>query len=141
MNNKKIPERAFNEIKKLVPLSCVDAILVRNTEFLLVKRQISPYKNKWCLPGGIIKRGQTIIQRLNQVGKEELGVKFRIIKPLGFYEKIYAKRHDITHCFIVEAKGNGIFLNFQASDARFFKKIPKNVASFHAKMLRDAGFK
>ncbi len=138
--NKKIPEELFQKIKKNVPLSCVDLILVKNDKFLLVKRTIPPYKNKWCLPGGIIKRNQKIIQRLKQVGREELGLNIEIVKPLGFYEKIYSDRHDISHCYVVTSFEDNIQLDFQANDLKFFGKIPNNVAKFHALMLRDAGF-
>ena len=84
---KNIPENLFKKIKENVPLSCVDFILIKNNEFFLVKRDIPPYKGKWCLPGGIIKRSQKIDDRLKQVGREELGIKIRVVKPLGFYEK------------------------------------------------------
>lgn len=141
MTLKQIPKPIFNQIRKHVPLSCVDAILVKGDSFFLVRRNIPPFKNKWCLPGGIIKRGQTIFNRLDQVGKEELGVKFKIVKTVGFYEKIYKNRHDITHCFMVQSKSDNVKLNFQASEGRYFKKIPSNTASFHIKMLKDAGFK
>jgi hypothetical protein len=30
----KIPESVFQKIKEIIPLSCVDMILVRNNEFL-----------------------------------------------------------------------------------------------------------
>jgi len=140
MTSKKIPNKIFNTIKKHVPLSCVDAIIIKGNEFFLVKRNIPPYKNKWCLPGGIIKRGQKILDRLEQVGNEELGTKFKIIKSTGFYEKMYKDRHDITHCFIVKPKGTDMILNYQASTGKFFKKIPHNIAPFHIKMLKDAGF-
>lgn len=137
----KIPEDLFQQIKNNIPLSCVDAILVnKNKEFFLVRRSISPYKNKWCLPGGIMKQGQKIRQKLAETVKDELGIKIHKVKELGFYEKIYKERHDISHCFIVTSKDKSIKLNFQASEGRFFKKIPKNTASFHAKMLTDAGF-
>jgi len=141
MNSKRIPDKLFQEIKKSVPLSCVDMILIKDDKFFLVKRKISPYKNKWCLPGGIIKRGQKITDKLYQVGKEELGVQFKIVRPLGFYEKMYNYRHDITHCFIVTTKDVDIILDSQSYKGKFFKKIPKNTASFFTKMLKDAGFK
>jgi len=140
LNSKKIPENLFQKIKKNVPLSCVDAILIKNGEFFLVKRKITPYKNKWCLPGGIIKRGQKITERLEKLGKEELGVKFEIVKALGVYEKLYKDRHDISYCFIVKSLDEDIRLDFQASHGKFFKNIPHNTAYFHVTMLRDAGF-
>ena len=138
---KKIPEKLFKKIKQNVPLSCVDLILIKNQEFFLVKRNIPPYKGKWCLPGGIIKRGQKINDRLKQTGREELGIRIKVIKTLGFYEKIYRDRHDISHCFIVKTSDKEIVLDHQASKGKFFRKIPKNVAPFHYKMLKDAGLK
>ncbi len=136
-----IPENLFKKIKQNVPLSCVDLILIKNHEFFLVKRDIHPYKGKWCLPGGIIKRGQKINDRLKQAGREELGIRIKVIKTLGFYEKIYRDRHDISHCFIVKTNDSKITLDHQASKGKFFRKIPNNVAPFHYKMLRDAGLK
>lgn len=141
MKSHKIPEILFQKIKNSVPLSCVDIILIRNDQFLLVKRSIPPYKNKWCLPGGIIKKNQKIIERLNCVARHELGVKIKIVRVLGFYEKIYKDRHDISHCYIVKSDNKDIILDFQAYEFKFFKHIPKNIASFHAIMLKDAGFR
>jgi len=140
MKSHEIPEDLFQKIKRSIPLSCVDLILIKNDQFLLVKRTIHPYKNKWCLPGGIIKKNQTIVGRLNSVAKNELGIKIKILNVLGFYEKIYKDRHDISHCYIVTSDNKNFTLNFQADDCRFFKHIPDNTALFHVKMLKDAGF-
>jgi len=138
---RQIPNNIFSIIQKNIPLSCVDAILInKKNEFLLVKRSILPYKNKWCLPGGIIKRNQKILDKLDEIGKKELGIKFESVKPIGFYEKIYPNRHDIAHCFLVKASSYDPTLDYQASVGKFFKKIPNNTSIFHAKMLKDAGF-
>ena len=140
MKSHKISEELFQKIKQNIPLSCVDIILIKNDQFLLVKRAITPYKNKWCLPGGIIKKNQKIVERLNNVAKCELGVKVKIIKALGFYEKIYKDRHDISHCYVVTTDDKNFTLDSQANEFRFFKHIPDNTALFHVKMLKDAGF-
>ncbi len=141
MKSRSIPKKTFQLIKNNIPFSCVDLILVNEkNEFLLVKRKIEPYKNKWCLPGGIVKKGQKLENKLQEVAKKELGVKANDIRPLGFYEKIYSKRHDISHCYVCKTKHNAITLDFQASSARFFKQIPSNTANFHVIMLNDAGF-
>lgn len=137
----KVPEKIFKSIIKYVPLSCVDAILINNKEFFLVRRKIPPYRNRWCLPGGIIKRGQKIQERLKEVSREELGIEVEEVRKIGVYEKVYKNRHDISHCFVVRIRSGNISLNYQASSGRFFKKIPKNTALFHRQMLRDAGFK
>jgi ADP-ribose pyrophosphatase YjhB (NUDIX family) len=139
---KKIPESIFVKIKNNIPLSCVDIILKNDkNEFLLVKRSIEPYKNRWCLPGGIVKRGEKLENKIKEIAKKELGITLQSWKPIGFYEKIYSSRHDISHCYTVTSKNKEIKLDFQAKDARFFSKIPKNTAKFHIKMLEDVGFR
>ena len=41
---------------------------------LLVKRNKTPYKNKWCLPGGFIKNNETSKEACNRVLKKETGL-------------------------------------------------------------------
>jgi ADP-ribose pyrophosphatase YjhB (NUDIX family) len=41
---------------------------------LLVKRNKTPYKNKWCLPGGFIKNNETSKEATNRVLKKETGL-------------------------------------------------------------------
>ena len=81
-----------------------------------------------------------IIHRLKQVGKEELGVKTDTIEFPGAYEKMFQDIHDISHCYIITILKQNIKLDFQAKDAKFFTKIPKNTAYFHASMLKDVNF-
>jgi len=58
---KYISEKDFKICKSSFPLSYVDLIILNSkSEFLLVKRSISPYKNKWCLPGGIVHFGEKL---------------------------------------------------------------------------------
>lgn len=136
----KVTNSLFNKFKSSFPFCCIDLILVKGDEFLLVKRTIPPYKGKLCLPGGIIRRGEKINSAIKRIGKEELGVHLEIIQTVGFYEKIYQNRHDVTHCFIVRIKTGELTLDYQANHAEFFKNIPKGTADFFRKMLVDAGF-
>ncbi len=122
-------------------MSCVDLIVLNpQSEFLLVKRAISPYKNKWCLPGGIIHFGEKLEAAVKRISNNELGINTKIIEEIGFFEKVYPGRHDITHCFLVSTKNTNIKLDFQASDAKFFSQIPSQIGSFYIPMLQKAIF-
>lgn len=130
----------FKKFQSHFPFCCIDLILVKEKKFLLVKRTISPYKNKLCLPGGIIRKGEKLNSAIKRIGVDEIGVYLEAIRPIGFYEKIYHDRHDITHCFLVRIKKGTVKLNYQAEHAKFYSKIPKSTASFFKEMLKDAGF-
>jgi len=66
----------------------VGAILVENTNVLLVKRGHQPFKGTWTLPGGHINDGETDIKAVIREVKEETGLDF---KPeyFGSYEETF----------------------------------------------------
>lgn len=131
----------FSKFQNFFPFSCIDLILVKDDKFLLVRRIIPPYKNRLCLPGGIIRRGEKLSSAIRRISNNELGIQVQIIKPVGFYEKIYKNRHDITHCFVVKTVKGSLKLDKQASEMMFSNKIPREVPDFFKAMLRDAGFR
>lgn len=134
---KYLSENHFRIFKKHLPLSCVDIILLNvNNEFLLVRRSISPYMGKWCLPGGIIRYREKMEKAVYRIVKEELGIKVNSLKYVGCFEKIYPKRHDISNCFVAHTRSHNIKLNYQASKVSFFPKIPTNIAAFHKIMIK-----
>jgi ADP-ribose pyrophosphatase YjhB (NUDIX family) len=137
---KYVSNMLFNKFQDSFPFSCVDLIVIKNNQFLLVRRTIPPYRNRLCLPGGIIRRNEKLISAIKRIGKNELGVEIKMIKAVGFYEKIYKNRHDISHCFIVRIEKGIIKSDHQASEVKFFNKIPKETADFFKIMLQDAGF-
>jgi len=137
---KYVSEKDFQICKSSFPLSCIDLIIINSkSEFLLVKRTISPYKNKWCLPGGIIHFGEKLDKAIERISKEELGIKINLMKEIGFFEKVYHDRHDISHCYLARTKNTEIKLDFQASNAKFFSKIPSQLGSFYISMLEKSG--
>ena len=138
--NTHVPERYFKIFRKSFPFSCVGIIIINEKdEFLLVRRSIFPYKGKWCLPGGIIRYGEQIEKAVHRVAKNELGIEIQLIKKIGFFEKIFHNRHDISHCFLATLNSQSINLDSQASDAKFFSKIPQQTSLFHKKMIKASG--
>lgn len=136
-----VEDKYFRIMRKSFPFSCIDVIILDSSDnILLVRRSIPPYKGKWSLPGGIIRYGEKIEAAINRIIKKELGIEINIIKSIGYFEKIYPTRHDISHCFLARTKSQAIKLDFQASSSRFFNKLPNNIAPFHLEMIKNAGF-
>ena len=92
----------------------------------------------WCLPGGIVHYGEKLQKSVTRIITKELGLKIDLFKEIGFFEKVYPTRHDISHCYLATTKDTELKLDFQASNAKFFSKIPSSIGSFYIPMLKKA---
>jgi 8-oxo-dGTP diphosphatase len=129
---------SFREFGKSFPFSVVEIIIRdKNNRFLLTKRAITPYKNKWHFPGGVVERNTSLEKMVKIVAKRELNVNVKIDKFVGVYESILPERHDISHLYIVHIIKGDIKLDYQSTEAKFFDKIPKNIIPLHQKMWQD----
>lgn len=136
---KKAPSKLYKQFGKYFPFSTVD-VVIRNTDgsFILTKRAISPYVNKWHLPGGIVRKGQNLSDAAKSRIKKELNLEIKIEKFLGTYENPIITRHDISHAFIASVIKGEIRNDFQSKEIKFFKKPPRNIIPYQLKILQDA---
>ena len=136
---KKLPYKLYKQIYSQVPRLCVELVIKNNEGILLTLRNIAPYKDYWHLPGGTIFLDETLEQAVKRVALEELGVEVKIIKFLGYIDFIKSKEEKIGRTvslvFLVKIIYGNIKLDFQASEYRFFKKIPKNTIKEHKDFL------
>jgi len=120
------------------PYSTVDVVIRNSDSFILTKRIIPPYKNKWNLPGGVVFKTEKLVAAAKRVAKEELGLTVKIERFLGVYENPVLSRHDISHVFIASILKGKIVRDFQSSEAKFFKNAPQNMVPYQEKIVRDA---
>lgn len=133
------PLKLYKEFGKYFPFSTVDVIIRDNDgSFILTKRIIPPYVNKWHLPGGLIRKGEKLRDAVKRSVKNEINLEIKIEKFLGTYENPICTRHDISHVFIASIEKGKIKNDFQSKGVKFFKKPPKNTISYHIKILQDA---
>lgn len=83
---KQIPRSLYKQIVEVMPILCVDLVIVHEGKYLLVKRKNEPAKGLWWPPGGRVWKGETIEQAARRKAKEEIGVGVRLVAPLGYYE-------------------------------------------------------
>lgn len=87
----------------------VRAILVKNEKFLLVKHT---YSEQWYLPGGGLKKGETLENAILRELDEELGVKAKNLFLHGAYQNFYEGKNDYiivfkTSIFEISGKKDG----------------------------------
>jgi ADP-ribose pyrophosphatase YjhB (NUDIX family) len=137
MKPHKLPYEEFKRIYNKVPRLCVDLIIKSNEGILLTKREISPFKGYWHIPGGTVLLGKKIYQTINRVAGEETGLKVKVKKLLGVMEFPITKanRHTISLCFLLGIVGGKIHGSYQAKEVRFFKTMPDKIIKEQGKFL------
>jgi colanic acid biosynthesis protein WcaH len=79
----------FNEIRKIIPITCVDLVIPKNGDILLVKRIEPPAQGLWWTPGGRIFHGETIEKASIRKAKSEVSLDCGFRKILGVTESIF----------------------------------------------------
>ena len=90
-----LSESDFSKVIKLSPLISLDLCIIKNRKILLGKRNNSPAKDYFFVPGGRIFKSELKVNALKRILKDELGFEIKIdnynfIKPLGDYEHFYS---------------------------------------------------
>jgi 8-oxo-dGTP diphosphatase len=135
-NVKRASESLYDEFRNYFPFSTVDLLVIFDDKFLLSKRLNQPYKDMWHLPGGMIRKGEKMIDAVKRISFEELYSKPKTIKFFGTYESMSKFRHDISHCYVISINMKKITLE-NNSNLNFFSKIPKNIIPFQKLIVKN----
>lgn len=89
-----LPDETFKSVIQHTPLISID-LIVRNqqNEVLLGKRINAPAKGYWFVPGGRVRKNETLDDAFVRLMKEELGIESGITRAdakfLGVFEHFY----------------------------------------------------
>ncbi|MEK7180872.1 MAG: NUDIX domain-containing protein [Patescibacteria group bacterium] len=147
-NPKKIEAKLYRKILEVIPIPCVDVVIVSGGKFLLTKRKNNPAKGKWFIPGGRVFKGETLHRAVLRKVKEETGLKnFRIGKLLAVKDFFSTKSafgpstHTIDSIFIVHASSEQkLKADSQSSDMMWFSRVDKKWLKFVKEILYLASF-
>lgn len=119
-----------------------DCIVIRGNTVLLQKRSFGMFKGYWCLVGGKVDRGETIIHAAVRETREESGLDIRRLYMLGIYD---AKDRDpeqncVAVAFVCETNDAEPVMSREATEMRFFPldQLPEKIAFDHGLMIEDA---
>lgn len=89
-----LPDETFKSVIQHTPLISID-LIVRNEqgEVLLGKRVNAPAKGYWFVPGGRVRKNETLDDAFVRLVKEELGIESGVTRAdakfLGVFEHFY----------------------------------------------------
>jgi colanic acid biosynthesis protein WcaH len=99
MRSKYIEKELYLKILEVMPISCVDVVILCGNATLLALRKKSPAKGAWFFPGGRVLKGERLEAAAARKTFEEVGIvvpknkfKFLITK-----ETIFRTRFGIVH--------------------------------------------
>ena len=138
-----LTRKEFFAIYKKVPRLTVDAVIKSKDGIVLVKRDIEPGKGKWHLPGGSVFYGEKLEAAVKRKAFEETGLRVKVKKFLLVHEIPFrhVRRHDVTLVYLAQPTGGNLRAGKGNRDARFFKKLPRNIGFGHENVLRKIGYK
>ena len=118
----------------------VDGVIVKNGKILLIKRNRSPFKNWWALPGGFVEYGEKVEDAVIREVLEETGLKVEIKNLFGVYSdpERDPRGHIVSIVYLMKVIGGKLHSGDDSCDTNFFKfeKLPK-LAFDHNLIIND----
>jgi len=138
-----IPPRLYKQITASMPITSVEAMIVKGGALLLMKRKNSPAKGEWWLPGGMVRKGDTFEGALLREVKEETGLDVGVVRFVGVYNRIFPERHDITIVYLCRCKDQKaeVVMNREHSEYCFSRELPERLHPYLLETIRDSGWK
>ncbi len=82
-----LPKAEYDAIFSRVPRLCVEVVVVEpDRGVLLMLRDIPPNVGAWHLPGGTVLFGESVVEAVRRVARDELGVEVEVGDLLGYIE-------------------------------------------------------
>ncbi|MCK4650056.1 NUDIX hydrolase [Candidatus Pacearchaeota archaeon] len=125
------------------PCTTVDIVVKKQSQILLIKREIKPFRDMWAFPGGHINYGEETTEKAaaRELFEEtNLKVNLSDLELVGAYSEPDRdpRGHYITHVYVVKNFSGELRAADDAKDARFFPldDLP-DLAFDHKKILDD----
>ncbi len=117
-------------------VSGVRVLLVQEGQVLLVRHT---YLKGWYLPGGGVKRGETLDETARREAREEVGAELRDIRLLGAYSNFELNRSDHNIVFICTDFKSDRTHDREIAEVRFFPitSLPEDIQPGHRRRIEE----
>ena len=114
----------------------VRVMLIRNEEVLLVRQTYMP---GWFMPGGGVKRGETLEQAIRREAYEEVGAHMEELKLLGAYTHFGEQKSDHNVLFLCTDFTLSGKQDKEIAEIQFFPldSLPEGLLPGHRRRLEE----
>lgn len=145
-----LPLKVFELVSALTPIPNVDLLVINSNQELLLSWRDDPYYGKgWHLPGGCIRFGETMEERLQKTAIAELGcsiihdqealaVRDALRREKSSLANKHVRGHNLTvlyRCYMPECYDPAelqIRKEGENGYLRWFSEIPANLLAIHS---------
>lgn len=129
-----IPEPLYQEIKTLMPIVCIDVLIVHEGKCLLLLRDNEPAKGQYWFPGGRIYKNETIKEAAIRKAKEETNLVCLFERIISTEESIFERTgnmkcdvHTVNVCCLMSVQDSAyIELDSFHLDYKWIDKLDKS---------------
>ena len=123
------------------PRVTVDAVIISEGRFVLIRRRNPPFEGMWALPGGFVDIGERVEQACIREALEETSLNVELHGLVGVYSDPARdpRGHTVGIVFLAAPVGGDLRAADDAKEARWFTPDEKvDMAFDHGQILSDA---
>lgn len=90
-----IPADDYRKIQSVLPILCVDCLIVHEQKCLLLRRKGEPAKGQYWFPGGRVFKGETIHDTALRKSREETNLMCDFEQIISVEETIFKQQGDM----------------------------------------------
>ena len=84
-----IPEKIYSKIHALMPIACVDLVVWREGQVLVLKRKDEPLRGGWFVPGGRVLRDEHLSYACARIVRDEACLESGFPRFVGYDETMF----------------------------------------------------
>ena len=133
-----IDEPLYLKIKQVMPLPCVDLLIVNKGRLLLMKRTNTPAKGLWFTPGGGIFKGESLEAAVKRVLVEETGLVLDSFEQVGAMSHDWAEVQTITMFYNVYVSADKPEMNEEHDDYKWIEEVDDGIHPIIVYMIKNS---
>lgn len=90
-----IPAEEYSRIQAVLPILCVDCLIIHEKKCLLLRRSREPAKEQYWFPGGRVSKGELIRDAATRKVREEVNLDCEYERVISIEETIFAQHGNM----------------------------------------------
>jgi ADP-ribose pyrophosphatase YjhB (NUDIX family) len=110
------------------PMVGVGAVIIENSQVVLVKRAHPPIAGQWSIPGGVLEVGELVREAAVREAREETGLTVEAGELLGVFDRVLrdgegrVQYHYVLIDFLCRPAGGELHPASDAAEVRWFTR-------------------